>query len=150
LSDLTPKQQRFVAEYLIDSNATQAAIRAGYSAASAKVTASRLLTKANIRAAVDAKQTKIVNKLEITAESLIRDVRDIGDEARMAESYAAAIKSRELLGRSLKEANPFAETFNVNAKVEDVTERNPLEIARRMGFLLSAGVQRPDEPDPLH
>lgn len=46
---LTPQQQRFIEEFLIDFNQTQAAIRAGYAEGSARITASKLLTKANIR-----------------------------------------------------------------------------------------------------
>ncbi len=49
---LTPKQSRFVEEYLIDLNATQAAIRAGYSAKTAKQQASRLLTNVDVAASV--------------------------------------------------------------------------------------------------
>jgi phage terminase small subunit len=45
---LTPKQQRFVAEYLVDLNGKQAAIRTGYSAKTAEQQASRLLS--NVRA----------------------------------------------------------------------------------------------------
>lgn len=55
-----------------------------------------------------------------------------------------------MLSKALPKIYGDRVTADINAKVEDVTERNPLEIARRMGFLLSAGVQRPDEPDPLH
>lgn len=49
MSKLNPRQQRFCQEYVVDLNGTQAAIRAGYSPKSAKVTASRLLAKANIQ-----------------------------------------------------------------------------------------------------
>lgn len=49
---LTAKQQRFVSEYLIDSNGTQAAIRAGYSAKTAQEQASRLLSQVMVAAAV--------------------------------------------------------------------------------------------------
>lgn len=67
---LTPKQQRFVAEYLVDSNATQAAIRAGYSKRTANEQGSRLLAKASVKAAVAAGQKRQFDKLEITAESV--------------------------------------------------------------------------------
>ena len=50
---MTPKQEAFVREYLIDLNATQAAIRAGYSVKAAKEQASRLLTNANVASAVE-------------------------------------------------------------------------------------------------
>ena len=49
---MSPKHQLFVDEYLKDRNATQAAIRAGYSPKSAKVTACRLLTNANVKAEI--------------------------------------------------------------------------------------------------
>ena len=46
---MTPKQEKFCAEYLVDLNATQAAIRAGYSAKTAESTGSRLLRNVNIK-----------------------------------------------------------------------------------------------------
>lgn len=75
---LTPKQERFVAEYLIDLNATQAAIRAGYSQRTAKVQGSRLLTNDNVAAAVQARQGKIAEKLEITQERVVAELAKIG------------------------------------------------------------------------
>lgn len=134
MPDLNPKQKRFVAEYLIDSNATQAAIRAGYSKKTAKQIGSKLLTNVDIQAAVNTKQAKINAKLEITAESLIRDVMEIGDEARKAESFAAALKSREMLGNTLPEGNPFEGVTNIN--VNDITPTSPLDDARRTAFHL--------------
>ena len=52
---LTPKQERFVQEYLIDLNATQAAIRAGYSQRTARQIGDENLSKPDIRAAVVAR-----------------------------------------------------------------------------------------------
>ena len=49
---LTEKQQRFVDEYLIDLNATQAAIRAGYSAKTADVQGSRMLANCKVQQAI--------------------------------------------------------------------------------------------------
>ena len=50
MAKLTAKQQRFCDEYLIDLNATQAAIRAGYSEKTARIIASENITKPNIKA----------------------------------------------------------------------------------------------------
>lgn len=75
---LTPKQQRFVAEYLIDLNATQAAVRAGYSAKTAKQQASRLLTNVDVAAAVAGRRDKISGKLEITQESIATELAKLG------------------------------------------------------------------------
>ena len=71
---LSPKQKAFVAEYLIDHNAAQAAIRAGYSIKGARQTAFKLLTKADIQAALEAKQATIDEKLEITAERTLKEI----------------------------------------------------------------------------
>lgn len=69
---LTPKQAAFVAEYLIDLNATQAATRAGYSARTANEQGARLLANASVQAAIQAKQTARAERLDITADDLVK------------------------------------------------------------------------------
>ncbi|ODN41223.1 terminase small subunit [Piscirickettsia litoralis] len=61
MGKLSPKKERFVEEYLIDLNATQAAIRAGYSEKGARQQAHKLLTKVDIKKEI-AERTKKVNK----------------------------------------------------------------------------------------
>lgn len=75
---LTPKQQRFVDEYLIDLNATQAAIRAGYSEATAEQQASRLLRNVKVAAAVAERRSAISQQLEITQEMIVAELAKIG------------------------------------------------------------------------
>lgn len=70
---LSPKQERFVAEYLIDLNATQAAIRAGYSHKTAGSQAFDLLKKPEIQAAIDAARKRTADKLEITRERILAE-----------------------------------------------------------------------------
>ena len=53
---LTPKQMRFVDEWLIDFNGKQAAIRAGYSAKTAEATAARLLRNVKVQAEISRRQ----------------------------------------------------------------------------------------------
>lgn len=69
---LTPKQARFVEEYLLDLNATQAATRAGYSPRTANEQGARLLAYASIRDAVSAAQATRAHRLQITADDLVR------------------------------------------------------------------------------
>lgn len=75
---LTPKQELFVLEYLVDFNATQAAIRAGYSKRSAGTEGGRLLQKDEISAAIAEKVKQRCNKLEITAERVLQELALIG------------------------------------------------------------------------
>ena len=85
-SNLTAKQQRFIEEYVVDMNGTQAAIRAGYAPRSARVAASRLLIKDNVTAALADKRAKISTKLEVTAERVIAELAALGF-ANMADYY---------------------------------------------------------------
>ena len=78
MPDLTAKQARFVEEYMIDLNATQAAIRAGYSEKGAEVQGHRLLRNAKVAAAVaDAKASRS-ERTEITADMVLRELALLG------------------------------------------------------------------------
>ena len=74
---LTPKQRRFVEEYLKDLNATQAAIRAGYSPRSAKQHADALLSKPHIAAAVTAAQAERSKRTEIDQDYVLARMVEI-------------------------------------------------------------------------
>lgn len=78
MSNLSTKRLRFVEEFLIDLNGTQAAIRAGYAAGSAKVAASRLLSNDNVAAEIGALRAKLSQRLEITAEKVLSELARIG------------------------------------------------------------------------
>lgn len=71
--DLTPKQQRFVEEYLVDLNATQAAIRAGYSSRTACEQASRLLANVKVSEAIAEARKKLAEKTGITQERVLKE-----------------------------------------------------------------------------
>ena len=68
---MTAKQTRFIDEYLVDANGTQAAIRAGYGAAGARVAAHRLLTNVAISRAIEARQRVDAARLFIDRESVL-------------------------------------------------------------------------------
>lgn len=76
---LTPRQQRFVDEYLVDLNGTQAAIRAGYSPKTAGRIAGQNLKKLEIQQAISAAQSKRQERTELTADEVIRDLREVRD-----------------------------------------------------------------------
>lgn len=75
---LTPKQEAFVREYLIDLNATQAAIRAGYSAKNADKIGSQLLGKTRVSEAVAAAMKEREKRTEITQDMVLRELAKIG------------------------------------------------------------------------
>lgn len=86
---LTPKQRRFCEEILLDMNATQAAIRAGYSERTAKEQGAQLLSKAHVREAIDAGKSKRSEKLDVDAEFVLqRLVAEVN--ADLADLYTEA------------------------------------------------------------
>lgn len=70
---MTPKQERFVEEYLVDLNATQAATRAGYSKKTAEYIGHQLLKKTPVLEAIKARRAELSNKLEITQERVLKE-----------------------------------------------------------------------------
>lgn len=74
---MTEKQERFCEEYMIDLNATQAAIRAGYSSKSANVDGPRLLSNARVRARVDKMRAEQSRRTGINADVVIRELARI-------------------------------------------------------------------------
>ena len=78
MAHLTPRQQRFVDEYLIDLNATQAAIRAGYSVQTATVIGAENLTKPNIKAVVGKALADRSRRTGVTADRVIAELAKIG------------------------------------------------------------------------
>ncbi|MES2289304.1 MAG: terminase small subunit [Pseudomonadota bacterium] len=86
---MTPKQQRFVDEYLLDLNGTQAAIRAGYSAKTAEQQAARLCRNVKVQAAITAGQLSRSERTKIDADWVLRrlgeevdaDLSDLYDDA---------------------------------------------------------------------
>lgn len=77
-SKLTEKQKRFCEEYVVDLNATQAAIRAGYSAKTANPIAAQNLAKLSIQQYISELKAKISESTEISAERVLKEYASLG------------------------------------------------------------------------
>ena len=82
---LTAKQSRFVEEYLIDLNATQAAIRAGYSKNTARQTGSENLTKPEIQNAIAEAVKARSERVEVAQDRVIAGMLEFADSDLYAE-----------------------------------------------------------------
>ncbi len=71
---LNPRHARFAQEYLIDLNGAQAAIRAGFSKRTARSAAARLLTNADIRAAIDEAKLARAERTKITVDNVLQEL----------------------------------------------------------------------------
>ena len=75
---LTDKQRAFIEEYLVDLNATQAAVRAGYSEKTARQMGSENLSKPDIQAVIAEEQLKRSTRTEITADKVLKELALLG------------------------------------------------------------------------
>ncbi len=97
MRSLTPHQQRFCEEYLVDSNATQAYLWAGYKASrSARHNAARLTTKDNIRAEVARLRTARSERTQITADQVLEEWAELGFARVGDPNVSAAVKKSAL------------------------------------------------------
>ena len=122
VDELTDKQRMFIKEYMKDLNATQSAIRAGYSEDTAKQIGYENLTKHYIQEAIQKEMEERTKKAEITAEYVLSSLKQVADRCMQAEEImkydydekelvgtgeykfdsSGANKSLELLGKYLK------------------------------------------------
>ena len=99
------KQKRFADEYLIDLNATQAAIRAGYSEATASEIGYKLVHNSSVAAYIAERGESIATKLGLSVEYVLGTTKDIIDKTkplRHSENASVAMKGLDLVGKHLK------------------------------------------------
>ena len=101
MANLTPKQQRFVEEYLIDLNATQAAIRAGYSEKTAQEQSSRLLSNVMVQEAVQKAKNKLSERTELTVDMVVQGLLKEAQDYAEGSTQSARVSAWAHLGKHL-------------------------------------------------
>jgi phage terminase small subunit len=87
---MTPRQQCFIDEYLLDLNATKAAVRAGYSTRTANEQGARLLANASVAKEIEAAQQARSNRVQITQDDVLRGLRRKATLTGEGTTHAAA------------------------------------------------------------
>jgi phage terminase small subunit len=115
---LNERQVRFVAEYLLDLNATQAAVRAGYSPQSARTQAADLLTNPNIAAAIAEARAARSRRTEVTADRVVLELARVafGDPRRVMSWGPGGVKLRPSAELADEEAAIVAEVGETTTK----------------------------------
>lgn len=139
---LTPKQERFIAEYTVEYNGTQAAIAAGYAKKGAAVTAAKLLINPKVARALAKHQQKVEKNCGVNEEYVIDTVKECvercmqrvpvmlpgkGTQAKDAEGNdiwrfdaMPALKGCEMLGKHI---GMFTEKHALDDKTSELLER---------------------------
>jgi phage terminase small subunit len=117
MAKLTDKQEMFCREYIVDLNATQAAIRAGYSKKTANQVASQNLTKLNIQERVTGLMRERTERVEIDADWVLKSAKKVFDRCMQQEDvtdreggatgewkfeHSGANKALEIIGKHVK------------------------------------------------
>lgn len=132
MAKLTAKQQAFCEEYLIDLNATQAAIRAGYSEKTASEMGYENLGKPQIAEVIAELMDKRSAKTELTADWVIKGILANTRKAEQDDNLAMAFKGYELGGRHLKMFTDKTELTGANGgpiQTDSVFEFIPVDNA---------------------
>tara|TARA_R110002153_G_scaffold191269_2_gene344263 strand:+ start:20496 stop:20876 length:381 start_codon:yes stop_codon:yes gene_type:complete len=95
MAKLTGKQEMFVSEYLIDLNATQAAIRAGYSEKTASEMGYENLSKPQIAEAITEAKQKVAKRNEVTVDDIVKMHKAAFDMAEKVEQPSAMTTSAQ-------------------------------------------------------
>ena len=157
---LTPQQERFVSEYLIDLNATQAAIRSGYSEKGADVRGSKLLVIGKVARAVAAGKSRQLQTAELSAARVLEELRrlafsdirslfDLDGNLRsiheLTAEQAACIASLEVIIKNAAAGDGHLDTVH-KLKVWDKTRS--LEMLAKHFKLLTEQIEVKDVTDP--
>lgn len=114
MSKLTDKQKRFVEEYLIDLNATQAAIRAGYSEKTARQIANENLTKPYIQEEIQKAKAERAERTKISADRVVQELAHIAfDDIKNYLEFYPDPKSRYGVSVDVKDSRTI-DTRNVS------------------------------------
>lgn len=142
-SKINEKQRKFCEEYLIDLNATQAAIRAGYSEKTAKVIGNENLTKPYIQSEIQRLQKTRSKRTEITADRVLKELARIGfaniDDILDFDNESVTIKDSKTLKKKVKSAiSEVSKTISkdgISIKVKMYDKISALDkIARHLGM----------------
>lgn len=115
---LTPKQAEFVRQYLVDLNATAAAIRAGYSERTAKSQGQRLLTHVDVSAALAAAKAEREQRTEITQDRVVSELAKIAfaDPRELMEWGPEGVKLKDSAALTEEQAASVAEVSETTTK----------------------------------
>ena len=142
------REKQFIIEYLADLNATQAAIRAGYSARTAKQQAQRLIKKDSVQAAIQKEMNKRAERTEITADKVLQRWWDIATADPNDIIHLRRVCCRHCFGKEYqyqwRDEEEYALAVDRSEKLAKEVEKEPIIPSDAGGY----GFDRLAKPNP--
>jgi hypothetical protein len=145
-NDLKGRRQKFVDAYVLTGNGSEAARRSGYSEKAARVTASKLLTNANVSAAIAYRQAEYAEELRITKDDIFSCLLSAIQMGREQQNPAVMIQGCVQLAKLLGFYEPEtvkvdlgADSGNLKAKFAAMTDDELLAIASGVSSQVAGG-----------
>lgn len=134
MAKMTARQQLFCEEYLTDLNATQAAIRAGYSEKTAEQAASRLLTNVKVQEYIQERKKDRIKRIEITQDAVLNEIAIVAfavatDYAKVVEREATVEIDGKIVPLLDAEGNPVKYKTVEPVLTDDLTEEQKKALA---------------------
>lgn len=132
---MTQKQKRFIEEYLIDLNATQAAIRAGYSPDTAQQTGSENLSKPVIRAQIDRAMAERSKRTGVNAERVVQELAKIAfvNAAEVIDPKTATVKEDALPEDTAAIQSVKVKTFGADGLEREIKMADKIKALELLG-----------------
>ncbi|MBR1362940.1 terminase small subunit [Bradyrhizobium ottawaense] len=136
MTELTPKRRRFCQEYVLDSNGTAAAIRAGFSDRTAKSQASQMLDMPAVKEEIERLQKAAADARNITLDKLYLKLEEACQIARRKESasgmVAAVTALAKLSGLWIDQVDDLALRAKMEAEAAEASQRTELKTAGQL------------------
>ena len=134
---LSARRTKFVDEYILDANSSAAARRAGYAVVGARVTGHRLLTDANVKAAIALKRQEMAQQYEINKHGVVSELlaaveiaRDRLDSGNMIRAWCEIAKILGIYAPEKIKVEAYAENEVLEAKFVAMSDYELMAIAR--------------------
>ena len=145
---LTPRETRFVQEYLVDACGTQAAIRAGVAPAGAHAWASRALRKAKVSAVLQARQAADATKLSIQRKDVLNGLMEAAAMAKLQCDPAGMVAAWKQVGHLMGYYSPERIKVDVNvAGNVEIDRLNKLSDAELLKIIEAGQAAQPEQSD---
>ena len=129
--NLTFKQQRFVEEYQVDGNGSQAVLRAGYKTNHPAEMAYGLLRNTKVKHTLQDAQNARSERLQMQVDSTVKQYIDLKDRALEARDYQTSLRALNQLAKYLK----IFEHYHASPLLEAI-EKNPKDLEELVDYFL--------------